>query len=53
MRLDVPSGWGTTPVPQYSDVSHTEKASAASNREASMYWPTPEVARPMCAARIA
>jgi len=48
----VPSGPGMRPVPQYSAASHTEKAIAASNSDASMYWPSPVRSRPMTALRM-
>jgi hypothetical protein len=47
MRLEVPSGSGWRPVPQYSEMSQTENASAESNSEASMYWPWPVFLAPM------
>ena len=50
MRCAVPSGFGARPVAQYSVVSHTDSASAASNSEASMCWPAPVRSRATSAA---
>ncbi len=49
MRLAEPIGSGVLPVPHNSVVSQTERASAASNSEASTNCPLPELCRPITA----